>query len=498
MIYRRPRDFDDAMTMLRALCAASRAAPPGDASEQVRAAVVALLKSNWFEDALHPLYDANIVVQMITHSLVPLLQEYILEPDVLRGNVHATSAPQALRRGERFDKTRAELGRACVASRARGLATETPRFVAMRDAMERYCDAEDVQAALRMLATSTKAARTAIDLMTSRITAASRTPISSRGRRARGLALRDGGGGAGEQVPSMRRRRRAARAVRANATRAATWGAESPRRWAARLARRVDGRALKIHRARSDNRAWSSDRRFCSLQKRGGQKSDAYTGGTTPRPTRASARVPVRSARASATRNAASTSLSVSSREAGKAKPYAYATPNRSGPRRATRGAAAAAALMACEAGGGNGRRDGRRMGGGMGGGMGVPPPLQLRCRSRRRSRRAHAARRTSFASVFSAREAAQRRRRQRASASPSRAAASISARCSAITESRTVPCSHQTHVCAPGLWPSGLDRARHNFFVSRRRCARSLPRLHEARPSSTVPRPRSLCSTCE
>tara|TARA_Y100001954_G_scaffold218807_1_gene252310 strand:- start:115 stop:678 length:564 start_codon:yes stop_codon:yes gene_type:complete len=164
MIYRRPNSFDESMRFLNAL----QTAKVEGAQKRLQDLVKTLVDQRWFEDALKPLYDANVVVQLVTHSLVPMLQEMVLEKAVLDEQMKAVTEEKRKARAQKYAAKRQELLDACKASRGRGLEV-TSEYATMRDSMQLYAENDEVQGGLSMLYENVKAARTAIDLMNGRI-----------------------------------------------------------------------------------------------------------------------------------------------------------------------------------------------------------------------------------------------------------------------------------------------------------------------------------------
>lgn len=162
MIYRRPNSFEQAKTFLVALQGAS---VDGN-QETIRKSLVALEGMDWYDAALGPLYKANAVVAMVTNSLVPVIQELVLEKGALDQQVASVAADKAKARRAEYDKLLAKLGASIQQSRTREVDAE---FAAMREAMHGYATSASVQATMHMLYSSSRTARVALKLMTNRI-----------------------------------------------------------------------------------------------------------------------------------------------------------------------------------------------------------------------------------------------------------------------------------------------------------------------------------------
>lgn len=162
MKYRRPRDYDTVVSSLRALTGFEVCGP----RKRLQRAVERLFEIDWFEAAMKPLYSANVTVQMLVNSLVPAIQELILEDRALEELAEATNAAKATKcRGE-FGRMRARLVNAARTRERRGV---TPDFERMAAAMEAYVLDDEIQCALCELFSLTKAARTALRFIYRRI-----------------------------------------------------------------------------------------------------------------------------------------------------------------------------------------------------------------------------------------------------------------------------------------------------------------------------------------
>lgn len=164
MIYRRPQDFDTAKRFLLAL----RSAEVQGAQSKLRDAVVELEKMQWFDRALRPLYGANAVVKLVTNSLVPTIQELVLERQVLDDAIETASRkPGSHEKHVReYTTLRQELEQACASAKGRPV---TDEFAVMRDAMHAYATHAKVQATLSDIYCALPSARLALRLMTQRI-----------------------------------------------------------------------------------------------------------------------------------------------------------------------------------------------------------------------------------------------------------------------------------------------------------------------------------------
>ena len=162
MIYRRPRDFAGVKTLLLAL----RSATVEGEQASLRDAVGVLEEMGWFDGALQPLYEANAVVKLVAHSLVPTIQELVLEANVLKDAQASVADEARAKRAAEYARLRGDLARACEASRSRKV---SERFARMRDAMHEYVAHDGVQNALCAIFCALPTARLALRLMTERI-----------------------------------------------------------------------------------------------------------------------------------------------------------------------------------------------------------------------------------------------------------------------------------------------------------------------------------------
>lgn len=162
MKYRRPQNFDSAVSQLSA-CSKFEVA---GRQKQVQDAVKRLLDINWHNDAMKPLYHSNAVVQLVMNSLVPMIQELILEASVFDSHIERADKAKA-------DKYRVEyrtlLAKMREVAPLRKQRTVTPEFETMAAAMERYANDDVVQDALCDIFCAMKTARTAFRLVFGRL-----------------------------------------------------------------------------------------------------------------------------------------------------------------------------------------------------------------------------------------------------------------------------------------------------------------------------------------
>lgn len=164
MIYRRPRDFDAAIAMLQGI--ASYKAVSGARQKRLQRAVARLFEIGWFEDAMRPLYDANVVCQIIMHSIVPTMQELVFEQHVYDGFVAKRDPEATATRGAEFDAIAKSMRNAAPLRKQR---TVTAEFETMAAAMEAYASCGIIQDALREVFVTMPTARTALRLISERI-----------------------------------------------------------------------------------------------------------------------------------------------------------------------------------------------------------------------------------------------------------------------------------------------------------------------------------------
>lgn len=162
MIYRRPKTFDESEKFLHLL---ESAKVDGDQAQFV-CALRNLREMDWFRGALQPLYEANAVVQLVTHSLVPIIQELVLEKDALEDMKKSVSPAKNSTRRAEFQSLRVMLQKACVKASEREV---TPRFARMRTVMQAYAHDDEVDKTLSLAFVVSKPARIALRLMTQRI-----------------------------------------------------------------------------------------------------------------------------------------------------------------------------------------------------------------------------------------------------------------------------------------------------------------------------------------
>ena len=162
MIYRRPQDFETAKRFLLAL----RTADVKGVQADLRETVLVLDGMGWFDCALGPLYNANAVVKLVTNSLVPTIQELVLEKDVLNGALDKLKDTSWEKYTREYADLRQQLLDASALAKKRAVSDE---FGKMRDAMEQYAQHEQVQRTLSRIYCALPTARLALRLMTQRI-----------------------------------------------------------------------------------------------------------------------------------------------------------------------------------------------------------------------------------------------------------------------------------------------------------------------------------------
>lgn len=163
MIYRRPANFDQVEQYMRALTTAK----VSGRQEKLRNAIERLIDMQWPTLALKPLYEANAVVKLVSNSLVPMLQEHVLEAHVMNDLEKNTIPEKRARRVQEYEELRSKLKSACIKARERSV---TEEFAQMRDSMMAYNEDEVVQQSLAFLFEVSKAGRIALRLMSERIT----------------------------------------------------------------------------------------------------------------------------------------------------------------------------------------------------------------------------------------------------------------------------------------------------------------------------------------
>lgn len=163
MKYRRPQDFDTAVRMLRACVDVT---VTGKQQMALQDAIRRLFEIDWYNDAMRPLYHANVVCQLVMNSLVPIVQELIFDERVFREHEAAKDSTAESRYGEEYDRMRVRMVAAAPLRKQRHV---TPEFEVMAAAMERYASDVVIQKAIRDVFCLLKTARTAFRLVCGRI-----------------------------------------------------------------------------------------------------------------------------------------------------------------------------------------------------------------------------------------------------------------------------------------------------------------------------------------
>jgi len=162
MKYRRPQNFEVAVTQLKAC---SNFSVTGR-QLQLQIAVAKLFELNWYEDAMRPLYHSNAVVQLFMNSIVPMIQELILEKSVFNEAIENADQTKVAKYNNEYDTLLQKMKDVAPLRKQRRVTAE---FEAMANAMELYANEELVQSSLRMVFGVMKIARTAFRLVFDRI-----------------------------------------------------------------------------------------------------------------------------------------------------------------------------------------------------------------------------------------------------------------------------------------------------------------------------------------
>ena len=162
MKYRRPQTFDAAVEQLKACSGFSVTGR----QLQLQVAVTRLFELNWYEDAMKPLYHSNAVVQLVMNSIVPMIQELILEKSVFDEAVDKADKVKVAKYHNEYDALLQKMKEVAPLRKQRSVTAE---FEAMAHAMELYANDEDIQSSLRAIFGVMKSARTAFRLVFVRI-----------------------------------------------------------------------------------------------------------------------------------------------------------------------------------------------------------------------------------------------------------------------------------------------------------------------------------------
>ena len=162
MKYRRPQNFEAVLELLENL----KTCPTQGLAKRLQGGICRLFELNWFNDAIKPLYTANVVVQMVMNSLVPLVQELIIEPDTFATLEAKLTDTKAERYTLEFNRMLDDMKAAAPLRTSR---TVTAEFEGMAAAMELYANDASIQEVLCHVYCCSKSARTAFKLVNSRI-----------------------------------------------------------------------------------------------------------------------------------------------------------------------------------------------------------------------------------------------------------------------------------------------------------------------------------------
>ena len=162
MKYRRPQTFEAAVAQLKAC---SNFSVTGR-QLQLQTAVARLFELNWYDNAMKPLYHSNAVVQLVMNSIVPMIQELILEKSVFDEAVAKADQMKVEKYHDEYDALLQKMKEVAPLRKNRSVTAE---FETMAHAMELYANDEDVQISLRAIFGVMKTARTAFRLVFARI-----------------------------------------------------------------------------------------------------------------------------------------------------------------------------------------------------------------------------------------------------------------------------------------------------------------------------------------
>ena len=163
-MYRRPRDFEEAIVLLRKLEQARVELSEDQA--KVQDTIRRLFEIHWFEDAMRPLYENNLVVQIVMNSIVPMLQEIILDPAALKDAMAATGESKRAHATLECATLHETLARAAASVATREV---DPAFARMAASMLLYATDARVQAGIVCMFSCMKMARVALRLVLRRI-----------------------------------------------------------------------------------------------------------------------------------------------------------------------------------------------------------------------------------------------------------------------------------------------------------------------------------------
>ena len=162
MKYRRPQDFDSAIQQLSA-CSMFQVT---GRKRELQNAVARLFELNWYNDAMKPLYNSNVVVQLVMNSIVPMIQELIFDQTVFDKHIENQEKAKVERYRAEYTTLLDKMKRVAPLRKQRAVTVE---FETMAAAMERYANDDAVQKALCDVFCAIKTARTAFRLVFGRI-----------------------------------------------------------------------------------------------------------------------------------------------------------------------------------------------------------------------------------------------------------------------------------------------------------------------------------------
>ena len=163
MKYRRPSTLDEGITSLERL----QAFRVTGARVTILAALKRCTELNWFELAMRPLYDANAIVRMLFNSLVPMMQEIVLEEAVLTTLQEQADSAKVKKYETEFLAMWSSFREAAPKRHERQV---SERFEKMAGSMQAYAADDTIRQALCILYTHMRKARAALKLIFARIT----------------------------------------------------------------------------------------------------------------------------------------------------------------------------------------------------------------------------------------------------------------------------------------------------------------------------------------
>ena len=167
----RPGTFEACTNLLQlGLANAMQVLEPGTDHFMLWKGYATLVESSYIQDVLHPLYDKNMLVRVGMHALIPMVCEWLTNPEKLNAVIKGANEKDRSAYEAKYLKSLDSLREAC-ASHSKRCESEkiTERMIKMRKGIDEQNASQDVQNACKLLYSTTHVFRVIIDLQNERL-----------------------------------------------------------------------------------------------------------------------------------------------------------------------------------------------------------------------------------------------------------------------------------------------------------------------------------------